>query len=103
MLTGYADEVVAASANFGIGIVGWIIIGGLAGWVASKFMGTDAQQGIFLNIIVGIVGGWLGGFLVRRFLHQDTQTFGLIATFVTALVGACILLAIVRLVSGRRR
>ena len=40
-------------------LIAWIIIGGLAGWIASKLMGTDAQQGLLLNILVGI-GGWIG-------------------------------------------
>ena len=56
----------------GLGIIGWIIIGGLAGWIASKFMKTDAQQGIILNIVVGIVGGLLGGFLLKL-LGVDVQ------------------------------
>ena len=51
----------------GMGIIGWIIIGGLAGWVASKIMKTDAQQGIILNIVVGIVGAILAGFLLGVF------------------------------------
>ena len=41
----------------GLGIIGWIIIGGLAGWIGSKIMKTDAQMGIILNIVVGIIGG----------------------------------------------
>lgn len=45
----------------------WIVIGGLAGWIASKIMGTDAQQGILLNIVVGIVGGLLGGWILGLF------------------------------------
>jgi len=52
-----------------LGVIGWIIIGGLAGWVGSKIMGTDAQMGLVLNIVVGIVGGLIGGFL----LDQQTQ------------------------------
>jgi hypothetical protein len=47
-----------------LGVIGWVIIGGLAGWVGSKLMGTDGRMGIFLNI-VGIVGGLIGGFLLR--------------------------------------
>ena len=46
------------------GFLGWIILGGIAGWIASKIMKTDAQQGIGLNIVVGVVGGLLGGFLL---------------------------------------
>lgn len=85
----------------GLGFIGWIIIGGLAGWIASKFMGTDAQQGILLNIIVGIVGAFLGGIILG--LITDPSGFGIILTFVTAVLGACVLLAIVKAVSGRSR
>ncbi|MCA0337020.1 MAG: GlsB/YeaQ/YmgE family stress response membrane protein [Actinobacteria bacterium] len=84
-----------------MGFIGWIIIGGLAGWIASKIMGTDAQQGILLNIVVGIVGGLLGGFLLG--LLGLGGSGGLIASFLTALVGACILLWIVGMVTGSRR
>ncbi|KIQ16846.1 GlsB/YeaQ/YmgE family stress response membrane protein, partial [Rhodococcus sp. MEB064] len=77
----------------GLGIIGWIIIGGLAGWIGSKIMKTDAQQGIILNIVVGIIGGLLGGFLLRAF-GVDVQGGGIIFSFVTCLIGACILLFI---------
>ncbi|MCH5642365.1 MULTISPECIES: GlsB/YeaQ/YmgE family stress response membrane protein [unclassified Gordonia (in: high G+C Gram-positive bacteria)] len=86
----------------GLGIIGWIIIGGLAGWIASKIMKTDAQQGILLNIVVGVVGGLLGGFLLNLF-GVDVKGGGLIFSFVTCLAGACILLWIVGLVRGRGR
>ncbi|MFI1912954.1 GlsB/YeaQ/YmgE family stress response membrane protein [Nocardia sp. NPDC020380] len=78
----------------GLGIIGWIVIGGLAGWIASKFMGTDAQQGIFLNIVVGVVGGLIGGFLLRLF-GVDVSGGGLIFSFLTCLLGAVILLFVV--------
>ena len=48
-----------------LGVIGWIIIGGLAGWIGSKIMKTDQQMGIMLNIVVGIVVGLPGGFLLR--------------------------------------
>jgi uncharacterized membrane protein YeaQ/YmgE (transglycosylase-associated protein family) len=75
----------------------WIVIGGLIGWVASKIMGTDAQQGIFLNIVVGIVGALLGGWLISPLvgvatINQDALNVGAI---VVSLIGAVILLAIV--------
>ncbi|MEV6277443.1 GlsB/YeaQ/YmgE family stress response membrane protein [Nocardia sp. NPDC051832] len=85
----------------GLGIIGWIIIGGLAGWIASKFMGTDAQQGILLNIVVGVVGGLLGGWLLTLF-NVDVEGGGLIFSFLTCLAGAVILLFLVKLVTGRR-
>ncbi|MBD8031103.1 GlsB/YeaQ/YmgE family stress response membrane protein [Corynebacterium gallinarum] len=81
----------------GLSILGWIIIGGLAGWIASKIKGTDAQQGIGLNIVVGIVGGLLGGFLLSL-IGVDVEGAGWIFSFLTCLLGAVILLSIVRAV-----
>lgn len=84
-----------------LGIIGWIIIGGLAGWIGSKIMGTDAQMGVVLNIVVGIVGGLLGGFLLRGF-GVDVQGGGLLFSFGTCLLGAVILLAIGKLITRGR-
>ena len=84
-----------------LGIIGWIIIGGLAGWIGSKIMKTDEQMGILLNIVVGIVGGLLGGFLLGL-LGVDVAGGGLIFSFVTCLLGAVILLAIVKLFTRGR-
>lgn len=81
----------------GLSILAWIIIGGLAGWIASKIKGTDAQQGIVLNIVVGVVGGLLGGFLLSLF-GVDVAGAGWIFSFITCLVGAVILLSIVQAV-----
>ena len=86
----------------GLGIIGWIIIGGLAGWIASKIKGTDAQQGLLLNIVVGVVGGLLGGWLLGLF-GVDVAGGGLIFSFLTCLLGAVILLTIVNMVTGRSR
>lgn len=84
-----------------LGIIAWIVIGGLAGWIASKIMKTDAQQGILLNIIVGIVGAFLGGLLLSL-LGVDTDGAGLIFTFITAIAGACLLLFGVKALTGNR-
>ncbi|MBZ8176700.1 GlsB/YeaQ/YmgE family stress response membrane protein [Corynebacterium poyangense] len=84
----------------GLGIIGWIIIGGLAGWIASKIKGTDAEQGIFLNIVVGVVGGLIGGWILNLF-HVDVQGGGLIFSFLTCLLGAVILLTIVKFVRSK--
>ena len=86
----------------GLGIIGWIIIGGLAGWIASKIKGTDAQQGLLLNIVVGVVGGLLGGWLLSLF-GVNVGGGGLIFSFLTCLLGAVILLTIVNMVTGRSR
>ncbi len=87
-----------------MGIIAWLILGGLAGWIASMIMGTDAQQGILMNIIVGIVGAFIGGFL-WGLITGDPEPFQLfdIGSWLTAIVGACILLFIVKAVTGRSR
>ncbi|WP_205473825.1 GlsB/YeaQ/YmgE family stress response membrane protein [Janibacter melonis] len=64
-------------------------------------MGTDAQMGIPLNIVVGIVGGLLGGFLLSL-IGVDVEGAGIIFSFLTALLGAVILLFVVKAVTGRR-
>ena len=77
----------------------WLIVGGLVGWVASLIMRTDAQQGIVLNVIVGIVGAFLAGWLISPLVGVGTinsNNFSLGALLVS-LVGAVILLAIVNL------
>jgi len=84
-----------------MGIIGWIIIGGLAGWIGSKIMKTDEQMGILLNIIVGVVGGLLGGWLLK-IAGVDVEGGGLIFSFITCLVGAIALLAIAKLFMRRR-
>ena len=74
-----------------MGIIGWIILGGLAGWAASKVMGTDAEQGLILNVVVGIVGAFIGGFLMS-FLTGKTDFGFNIGSFLVALLGSIILL-----------
>ncbi|MFW0784157.1 GlsB/YeaQ/YmgE family stress response membrane protein [Gordonia sp. CPCC 206044] len=86
----------------GLGIISWIIIGGLAGWVASMIMKTNAQQGILLNIVVGVVGGLVGGFILSLF-GVDVEGAGWIFSFVTCLAGACVLLWIVGMVRRRQK
>ena len=85
----------------GLGILGWVIIGGLAGWIASKIKGRDAQMGLLMNIVVGVVGGLLGGFLLSLF-GVDVEGAGIIFSFLTCLAGAVILLTIVNAVTSRR-
>jgi len=77
----------------------WLVVGGLIGWVASMIMKTDAQQGIVLNVIVGIVGSVLGGWLVGPLLGAGTinQNDFSIRGLLASLIGAVILLAIVNL------
>jgi len=81
-----------------MGFIIWLIVGGVVGWLASIIMRTDGQQGILLNVVVGIVGALLAGFVVSPLLGIGTINEGIsIATFLVSLVGAVILLAIVNL------
>ncbi len=72
------------------GFIGWIIIGGLAGFLASRVMGTSDQQGCLLDIVVGVVGAVIGGFLVNSLIGFGEG--GFIWTLLTAFIGAVILL-----------
>ncbi len=80
-----------------MGIILWIIFGALAGWIASMIMKTDSQQGPVLNIVVGIIGAVLGGFLMNTFGQAGVSGFNLYSLLV-AIVGAIVLLAIVKAV-----
>lgn len=82
-----------------MGIIGWIVLGGLAGWVASMIAGTDARQGLLGNIVVGIIGGLVGGFVVGLFGGEGVTGFN-IWSFVVAVVGAVIALWIWRMIRG---
>ena len=85
-------------------IIIWLIVGGILGWLASMMMKTDGQQGIILNVVVGIVGAMLGGWLLSPLLGAGTinqNNFSLPALAVS-LLGAVILLAIVNLVRRGR-
>jgi len=83
-----------------IDILLWIVFGALAGWIASMIMKTDGDMGAVGNIVVGIVGAFIGGFVVRFFTGMDTQGFNIVSLIV-AVIGAVILLAIVKAMSGR--
>jgi len=78
-----------------MGLIIWLIVGGVIGWLASLIMRTDAQQGILLNIVVGIVGAFIGGLL---FAGGSINGGISITSFLVSLLGAVILLAIVNLV-----
>lgn len=80
-----------------MGILAWVILGGLAGWIGSLIMHTDDSQGILLNIVVGIVGAALGGFLFGLFGGAGVTGFNLYSLLV-AVVGSILLLWIVKMV-----
>lgn len=77
----------------------WLVVGGLIGWVASMIMRTDAQQGVILNVVVGVVGAMLGGWFISPMVgagNINDSNFSL-GSLLVSLVGAVILLAIVNL------
>ena len=82
-----------------MGIIVLLVVGGLIGWVASMIMRTDGQQGILLNIVVGIVGAVLAGFLITPLIGGAPITSGEISiqSVLVSLVGAVVLLAIINL------
>ncbi|MEO6171159.1 MAG: GlsB/YeaQ/YmgE family stress response membrane protein [Lysobacter sp.] len=82
-----------------MGIIIWLIVGGVIGWIASMIMKTDGQQGIILNVIVGIIGAFLGGWLSGMLgIAGGTINDGVsIPSVLISLVGAIVLLAIVNL------
>ena len=77
-----------------MGIILWLVIGGIVGWLASIVMRTNAQQGILLNIIVGIVGAFLAGLVFGGGSINEGITVG---SFLMSLLGAIVLLAIVNM------
>ena len=83
-----------------INFIVWLVIGGLIGWIASMIMRTDGQQGIFLNIIVGIIGAALGGWFISPLVGVGSINDGSfsVGALVVSLLGAIVLLAIVNLV-----
>lgn len=83
------------------GILGAIIIGGLAGWVASKIMGTDASMGVVANVLVGVAGAVVGNLLLPMFGISGTSGWS-IWSFVVALIGALIFLFVVSLFTRKR-
>jgi len=86
-----------------INFVVWLIAGAIIGWLASRMMGTDGQQGTLLDIVVGVVGAFVAGWFLTPLFGISTinqNNFSLPALLVS-LMGAIILLAVVRLVRGR--
>lgn len=79
-----------------MGIIIWLVVGGVVGWLASLIMKTDAQQGIILNVVVGIVGAALGGLILGRGEINNAPLT--LTTFLVSLAGAVLLLAIFNLI-----
>ena len=83
-----------------MGIIAWIVLGALAGWIASKIAGTDEQQGWVANIVVGMIGAMLGGFIFDLLGGSGVTGFNLWSLLV-AFIGALVLIAILRAFSGK--
>jgi uncharacterized membrane protein YeaQ/YmgE (transglycosylase-associated protein family) len=88
-----------------MGFISWLIVGGILGWIASIIMGRNDQMGIILNIVVGIVGAFLGGLILAPLFGTGTINAGdfSIGSLLVSLLGAVILLFIVGLFFRRRR
>ena len=87
-----------------MGFILWLVIGGVVGWLASIVMKRDGSQGIVLNIVVGIVGALLGGWLIGPMVGAPSINSGELSagSLLVSFLGAVILLAIVNLISRRR-
>jgi len=86
-----------------MGILAWLVVGLIAGWLASLVM-RGGGYGLIGDIIVGVVGALIGGFLAATFLKMPNAVNGInITSILVAFIGAVILIAILRMVSGRRR
>jgi uncharacterized membrane protein YeaQ/YmgE (transglycosylase-associated protein family) len=90
--------IVLAEISSTVGWLGWIIIGAIAGALAGRVM-RGAGFGLLGDILVGILGAIVGGLLLGLFVTADV---GIIGSFITAFIGACILLFVARLFTGRR-
>jgi uncharacterized membrane protein YeaQ/YmgE (transglycosylase-associated protein family) len=81
----------------------YLIVGAVVGYIASRIMHTNSQQGLILDIVVGIAGAFLAGYFISPLLGVGTINDAItLSTFVVSLLGAVILLAIVKLFTGRR-
>ena len=84
-----------------MGLLAWLVIGAVAGWLASVVMGTHQRQGFLLDIIVGIIGAFVGGYLFQLLGMRGITGFSVWSLFV-AFIGAIVLLFLIRLITGRR-
>jgi uncharacterized membrane protein YeaQ/YmgE (transglycosylase-associated protein family) len=79
--------------------IAWIVLGGFAGWIGSLLMGTDASQGIIANIIVGIIGALIGGFIFNFFGEGGVSGFNLYSLFVST-IGAVVTIWLYKIMRG---
>jgi len=81
-----------------VSILAWIIIGGIAGWLASEVMNTDAAQSTLQDIVVGIVGAFIGGFTLNALGIASASGEFSFLSLITAFVGSVILLGLLKLI-----
>jgi uncharacterized membrane protein YeaQ/YmgE (transglycosylase-associated protein family) len=84
-----------------MGWIAWLVVGAVSGWIASMIMKTNRQQGLLMDIVVGIVGAFIGGFLFNQFGSAGITGFNFWSVLV-AVVGAVVLLAAIRMFNGQR-
>ena len=84
-------------------IIAWLVVGLIAGFLASLVMKTNKKQGLIMDIVVGVIGAFVGGFLLNL-LGFDAGVTGInLGSIATAFVGAVVFLFLLRLITGRRR
>ncbi len=76
-----------------MGIVSWIVFGALAGWVASLLTGRNSRMGCLANIVVGVLGALIGGFIMNLIVGDGSMNFD-IGSFIVAVAGAVVLLLV---------
>lgn len=81
----------------------WIAFGALAGWIASIITGKNKQMGGVENVVSGIAGAFIGGFIMENVFDTEGLTGFNIYSFIVAILGAVLLIWVVSLISGRRR
>lgn len=86
-----------------MGLIAWLIVGAIAGWVAGKLVPGDEGYGVIGTIIAGIIGGFVGGWLLALLTNKDDWMTGIdITTIIAAIVGAVIVVVVWQMVTGRR-
>lgn len=84
-----------------MGIISWLVLGGLSGWIASIIMKKNASMGILANIVVGVVGALIGGFIASLFGLGSVTGLNIFSVLIS-IAGACLFLWLVRLISSKR-
>jgi uncharacterized membrane protein YeaQ/YmgE (transglycosylase-associated protein family) len=86
--------IVQCDGGVAMGVISWVIFGALAGWAASLLIGTSARQGCLMNVIVGVVGAFLGGLIIQVLTREPVWFDWNLRSFGIAVLGAVVLLAI---------